>query len=190
MRKAIFLDRDGTLLVESGYVSHPSLVVPYAGTQQALRRAKTQGFLLLVVTNQSGIARGWFTLSDLEDIHERMLALLGGEAGIDGIYYCPHHPEGTVKAYRKHCSCRKPGTGLGLAAADRWGIDLARSFVIGDKMTDIDFGRALGARTCLVRTGFGRDEEVGAGAENLKEVHVADDIAAAVDWVLEEDAAR
>ena len=159
MRKAIFFDRDGTLLVETGYLAHPSLVRPYAFAGEALKLARGAGFFLVVVSNQSGIARGYLRESDLAAIHERMESLLALEgAGVDEIYYCPHHPMGTVADYCKRCECRKPAAGMGLKAVEQHGIDPAQSFVIGDKVTDYLFGRNLGARSLLVRTGYGDTE--------------------------------
>ena len=190
MRNAIFFDRDGTLLVEFGYLTHPTQAVPYARSGEAIRRAKAHGFLAIVVTNQSGIARAYLNEMQLEEIHDRVLALYAEDGGIDAVYYCPHHPDGTVPAFSRPCSCRKPAPGLGRAAADRFGIDLARSYVVGDKLTDVDFGRALGARPCLVRTGFGKREEARAGAETLRDVHLAGDVLDAVDWAIGEDNRR
>jgi D-glycero-D-manno-heptose 1,7-bisphosphate phosphatase len=190
LRKAIFFDRDGTLLVEFGYLTHPTQVVPYSRSREALRRAKAHGFLVIVVTNQSGIARGYLNERHLEEIHDHMLGLFCGDAGIDAVYYCPHHPEGTVAAYSKPCSCRKPAAGLGRMAAERFGIDLAKSYVVGDKLTDVDFGKALGARACLVRTGFGKREEARAGAGGLRGVNVAADVLDAVEWAIKEGTCR
>ncbi|MFZ1948140.1 MAG: HAD family hydrolase [bacterium] len=188
MNKAILFDRDGTLLVECGYLTHPTQVALYAHSLEAVRLARQAGFITVVVTNQSGVARGWLSEGDLEAIHQRMRALLAqGGAGLDGVYYCPHHPQATVLKYRKSCSCRKPGTGLGRLAAESLGLDLARSFVVGDKVSDVAFGKALGARPCLVRTGFGACEEARLESAGLGRVPVADNVADAVRWALRED---
>jgi len=181
--KAIFFDRDGTLLVEMGYVAHPSQIRPYSFTPEALRMARAQGFFLVMVTNQSGIARGWLSESDLEAVHARMQEMLKpGGAELDAIYYCPHHPQGTVERYRRACECRKPAPGLGYRAVRDLGIDVAESLVIGDKSSDIRFGEALGLATCLVRTGFGEAEEAKIRDERLAVVHVADNVLEAVHW--------
>lgn len=190
MRKAIFFDRDGTLLVEFGYLTHPSQVAPYARSREALRLAKQHGFLLVVVTNQSGIARGYLTEGHLEEIHRRMADVLADGAPLDAVYHCPHHPQGTVAAFSRRCYCRKPGAEMGITAARDLGIDLSRSFVVGDKLTDVGFGRALGASTCLVRTGFGAREEAAASPDQLAGVHLAGDVLDAVRWAIEEDDGR
>jgi D-glycero-D-manno-heptose 1,7-bisphosphate phosphatase len=182
--KAVFFDRDGTLLVEVGYLNHASLVAPYEFTGEALKAAKNSGFLLIAVTNQSGIARGYISESDLAGIHRRMQDMLG-KAGVplDAVYYCPHHPLGTVVEYRKKCDCRKPATALGLQAARRFDIDLGRSYMIGDKETDILFGKNLGVTPCLVRTGYGAYEERSVAASDTGSVHVFDNVLEAVDWI-------
>jgi len=185
-RKALFLDRDGTLLVEVGYLNHPSQVMPYHFVIQALKLARQAGFLLILVTNQSGIARGYLSEAEMNEIHGRMQALLGeGGAGLDAIYHCPHHKEGTVEEYAVDCACRKPGTLLGQQAAERFGIDLEASFMIGDKETDLAFGRALGVTPCLVRTGFGRFEENSLGSAGLEGARVFDNLLNAVRWIIE-----
>jgi D-glycero-D-manno-heptose 1,7-bisphosphate phosphatase len=183
--KAIFFDRDGTLLVEMGYIVHPSVVVPYRVAARALKEAKLRGFVLIAVTNQSGVARGFLRESDLAAIHERMQGLLGRSgAALDAIYYCPHHVRARFPAYRRACDCRKPGTALGMAAAKRFDIDLAKSFVIGDKLTDLQFGTNLGVTPCLVRTGYGSYEEQVAKAEFGDSARVFDHVLGAVDWIV------
>ncbi len=182
--KAIFLDRDGTLLVEVGYLNHPSQVVPYYFTAEALKLAGEAGFLLILVTNQSGIARAYLSEAELGAIHERMQAILR-DSGVelDGIYYCPHHAEGTIERYRTKCACRKPGTMLGEEAAERFGIDLGASFMIGDKKSDLAFGRALGVTPCLVRTGFGSFEESSRGSTGLEGARIFDNLLDTVQWI-------
>jgi D-glycero-D-manno-heptose 1,7-bisphosphate phosphatase len=184
LNRAIFFDRDGTLLVEVGYLVHPSRVVPYHFAAEALRTARQHGYILVAVTNQSAVARGYLSEADLGVIHLRMQDVLRpAEAELDAIYYCPHHPEGTVTAFRKECRCRKPGTELGRRAARRFDIDLGSSFVIGDKETDVLFGRNLGVTPCLVRTGFGAYEEKRLGAGGLKGLGVFDNVLEAVSWI-------
>jgi D-glycero-D-manno-heptose 1,7-bisphosphate phosphatase len=183
-KRAIFLDRDGTLLVEMGYLNHFSQVKPYRFTLEALRKAKEHGFTLICVTNQSGIARGYLTERDLKEIHRRMQRMLCDDgAELDGIYYCPHHPEGTVTVYTKRCACRKPSPVLGQRAARRFGIDLTRSFMVGDKETDLLFGSSLGVTPCLVRTGYGAFEERQITGRRSGAVPVFDNVLDAVDWI-------
>ena len=184
--KAIFLDRDGTLLVDVGYLNHPSQVMPYHFAIEALKLASEAGFLLILITNQSGIARGYLSEAELAAIHDRMQAVLGeGGARLDAIYYCPHHREGTLEKYAGECACRKPGTLLGREAAERFGIDLEASFMIGDKETDIAFGRALGVTPCLVRTGFGSFEETRRGGAGLEGARIFDNLLDTVRWITE-----
>jgi D-glycero-D-manno-heptose 1,7-bisphosphate phosphatase len=180
----VFFDRDGTLLVEVGYLNHASLVVPYRFTVEALRIARESGFLLIVVTNQSGIARGYITEEDLGEIHRKMRDTFEA-AGVtlDAVYYCPHHAQGKVAAYRQRCGCRKPAPGMGLEAAGRFGIDLAGSYMVGDKETDVVFGRNLGVTPCLVRTGYGRCEETSLTATSPDDLHVFDNVLAAAEWI-------
>lgn len=191
MKKAIFFDRDGTLLVEAGYVNHASLVAPYRFSFDAVACARRRGFLAIVVTNQSGVARGWMNEQELGAVHKQMVRLFAaGGAPIDAVFYCPHHPEGTVAAYRVACGCRKPGPQLGMRAAEGFAIDLARSYVIGDKISDVGFGDALGARPCLVRTGFGLADEARLRQTGRRDVHVADNALDAVRWAVAEDTGR
>ncbi len=188
MNRAIFFDRDGTLLVEMGYLSHPSLVRPYAFAAEALSLARQAGFLAIVVTNQSGIARGFLKEEDLEAVHERMHSLLAAAgAGVDAVYYCPHHPDGTVAAYSAACDCRKPGTGLGLRAVSRYGIDPARSYTVGDKAADFQFGRNLGTTPCLVRTGYGDTEAAKLAKLGLEKPLVFDNVLEAVKYIVGRD---
>jgi D-glycero-D-manno-heptose 1,7-bisphosphate phosphatase len=188
LRKAIFFDRDGTLLVEMGYLSHPSLVRPYYFTPEALRLAKGAGFFLVVVTNQSGIARGFLREGDLDAIHARMKTLLARDgAAVDAIYYCPHHPQGTVADYTARCDCRKPAPGMGRRAAGQHDIDLAGSYVVGDKMSDFRFGRNLGATSCLVRTGYGDAESLALIQSGLKEADIFDNVLEATKYIVEKE---
>jgi len=184
-RRAVFLDRDGTLLELVAYLHRPEEVSLIAGAASALRRLGQKGWLRVVVTNQSGIARGTFSMKDVLAVHERMLELLHAEgADLDGIEICPHHPD-----YTGPCSCRKPAPGMISRAADRLGIDTAVSWVIGDRSEDLQAGHLLGARTILVRTGYGREEEVTARSVQTPWItRVADDLSAACELLLAETA--
>jgi D-glycero-D-manno-heptose 1,7-bisphosphate phosphatase len=150
----VFLDRDGTLIEDPGYVRVPGQVLLLPGVAEALRDLRAAGFVLVVVTNQSGVARGYLDEIALAAIHDRMRELLAaGGARLDGLYYCPYHPDGTVEAYRKDSDWAKPGSGMLLQAATDLGLDLRRSWMIGDSPRDIQAGRGAGCRTVLLTQG-------------------------------------
>lgn len=152
-RKAVFLDRDGTLTEPRHYPSRPGDLVLQPDIGPPLRALQHQGWALVVVTNQSGVARGFFTLTDLEAMHERLGALLAAHGvRLDGIYACPHHPDGTVPDYRRSCPCRKPAPGMLHQAAHDLELELTRSWTVGDSPCDIDAGQAAGTYTALVGT--------------------------------------
>jgi D-glycero-D-manno-heptose 1,7-bisphosphate phosphatase len=152
---AIFLDRDGTLNVDHGYVHEIDNFQFIDGTIEALQELKKMGFALVVVTNQSGIARGMFTEDQFMTLTEWMdWSLADRDVDLDGIYFCPHHPEGAVEAYRQQCDCRKPQPGMLLSAQEELDIDMASSYIVGDKVEDMLAGQAAGVGTkVLVRTG-------------------------------------
>ena len=173
-RPFILLDRDGTLNVERHYLSDPDQLELYPGVPAALKRLRDLGYGLAVVTNQSGIARGYFTLDTLERIHQRLRDLLAAEgASVDGIYSCPHGPD-------EDCDCRKPLPGMARQAQAEFGFDPKQAIVIGDKKADINLGRAIGAATILVRTGWGADAEK---AGDCSPDVIVDDLPAAVRWI-------
>lgn len=155
-RPAVFLDRDGTLNQEVNYLHRIEDFTWIPGAPEAVHRLNEAGFLVIVITNQAGIARGFYTEDDVKRLHEHMQrALAEVGAHIDAFYYSPYHPEGTVEPYRRDSSCRKPGTALFEEAAREWPVDLRKSFVVGDKESDIQAGQALGLPTILVETGYG-----------------------------------
>lgn len=157
MKPCIFFDRDGTLIEERNYLSDPSGVALIVGAAEAVRLARAHGYLAVVLTNQSGVGRGYFTLDDVRRVNDRMLALLAAAgAHVDGIYVCPHAPE-------DGCGCRKPRTGLVEQAARELDIDLPRSWMIGDKAADVELARNAGMRGVLVLTGYGAGAEATAG---------------------------
>jgi D-glycero-D-manno-heptose 1,7-bisphosphate phosphatase len=179
-RPAVFFDRDGTLIHDIGYPHRPEDLRWIPGAPDALRRCNAAHLVVVVISNQSGVARGYFSEADVERFHEHMgheLARSG--AAIDAFYWCPHHVDGVVEAYRTACEDRKPGTGLFRRALADLDLDPARSFAVGDKNSDIEPGLALGMRTVLVRTGYGREAEPATPAHA-----VVDDVGAAVDWIL------
>jgi len=152
--RAIFFDRDGTLNLDTGFLHDKSEFVWIDGAIDALKLCRKCGFLTIVVTNQSGIARGFYTEADTENLHLWMneeLDKLG--AKIDGFYYCPHHPEGKLAKYRKVCACRKPAPGMIERAAKDFDIDRALSYLIGDRQSDMDAAKAAGVRGLLYQGG-------------------------------------
>jgi D-glycero-D-manno-heptose 1,7-bisphosphate phosphatase len=158
-RPAIFMDRDGTLSHEIGYVNHPSRFRLFSYTVDAVRLVNRSPFLAVLVTNQAGVARGYFPESVIHEVHAGLVAALAaGGARLDGIYVCAHHPTAGAPPYRQDCDCRKPRPGLVQRAAQDLGIDLGRSYVIGDRRGDLQLAWAVGARGVLVKSGYGLGE--------------------------------
>jgi D-glycero-D-manno-heptose 1,7-bisphosphate phosphatase len=152
-QKAVFLDRDDTLISDPGYINHPSQVKLLPNAGQSLAMLKKMGYLLVIVTNQSGVARGIITEEKLEEIHHHLKKLLADEGVyIDAIYHCPYHPEGTVPKYTKESDLRKPSPGMLLKAAKEMDIDLSRSWMIGDSFRDVAAGHRAGCQTILLDT--------------------------------------
>ena len=159
-RPAVFLDRDGTLIEEAGYPDRVDRLRFYPYTVDAVRLLTQGGFAVVVLTNQSGVARGIVPEGFVAEAHAHLARrLAAGGARVDGFYHCPHHPGGTLEAYRVECECRKPKPGLILRAAGELSLDLSRSWMVGDRDGDIACGRAAGVRTILVRTGYGSAAE-------------------------------
>ena len=176
-RRYAAIDRDGTIIVEKHYLADPDQVELLGGAAEGLRRMQRAGLLLIVVTNQSAVGRGIISLKRLEQIHQRLNELLAGEGvRLDAIFSCPHTPD-------DRCDCRKPNPGLLYQAAARFEIELNEGFVIGDKTCDIDLGRGVGARSILVRTGYGSDPK---NSSNSMPDYVVDDLVAASGVVLTE----
>ncbi len=183
-RPAVFLDRDGTLLEEAGYLDRLERLVFFPYSVDAVRLLNRAGFVVVVVTNQAGIARGIFKESFVAAAHGHISERLSlGGARIDAFYYCPHHPEAVVEALRQDCGCRKPRPGMFTRAAEELGLDLGRSFVVGDRWHDLEAGQRVGARGILVRTGYGRTEEASPKAGLVPEA-VVDNVMEAVSWIL------
>ncbi len=161
--QALFLDRDGVVNEECHYLFEPEKVVLTEGVGAAIRAANEAGFLVVVVTNQSGVARGLYTLADVDAVHRRIVELLGEEKDaprIDRFYCCPHHATAGIGEFLLDCDCRKPKPGMLLRAAEELGIDLSASYLVGDMRTDLEAGAAVGCRTYLVRTGHGKMVEI------------------------------
>ena len=182
--RAVFLDRDGTLIEESGYLERLDRLHFFPYTVDAVRQLNRAGFLVVVITNQAGIARGIVDEEFVALAHGHISRRLqAGGARVDAFYYCPHHPDGFVESFRARCNCRKPQPGMLRKAAADFRIDLQQSFCVGDRWHDVDAGQAAGTRTVLVRTGYGASVEAekrpGAPPDAI-----ADNLAAAAAWIL------
>ena len=183
-RSAVFLDRDGTLLEEAGYLDRLERLVFFPYAIDAVRLLNRAGFPVVVVTNQAGIARGIFKEPFVAKAHQHIndrLAAAG--ARVDAFYYCPHHPEAVVEEFRQACDCRKPQPGMLTRAAADLDLALDRSFVVGDRWHDLEAGQRVGARTLLVRTGYGRTEEAAPKA-HVQPSAIVDNVIDAVSWIL------
>jgi D-glycero-D-manno-heptose 1,7-bisphosphate phosphatase len=209
--QAVFLDRDGTINEEVGHLDRMEKLQLIPGAAEAIRRINKSGMKAVVVTNQSGIARGFFDEAFVIEVHERLGELLRAEGAlIDAFYYCPHHPaEGRVD-YVKMCDCRKPAPGMLLRAAEELGIDPSRSYMVGDTLKDIAAGARAGAQGILVRTGYGEEAAAELGPDEelrknedatpdripgekavaqgetgtVRPVHIASNLLAGVQWIL------
>lgn len=178
--RAVFLDRDGTLIEEGEYLSRPEQVAPFPGAGPALRSLQNAGFKLFIVTNQSGVGRGYFTLGDVARVNERMESLFAEErVKFEKIYVAPEAPDQPSRG-------RKPSPQFLFEARDSFGLDLSQSYIVGDKLIDMECGWNAGARrSILVRTGYGKLVEQ-AGKESLRGAVIVDDVAAAARWILAE----
>lgn len=192
VRPAVFLDRDGTVNEQMGYINHISRFRLLPRAASAIRLLNDQGIPVVIVSNQSGLARGYFPDVLLDEVHEKMNRLLAGAgAHLDGIYVCPHHPEAVVAKYRAACDCRKPKTGLLTRAAADLDLDLGRSYIVGDRWSDLKAAERCQATGVLVLTGYGRGEYEYIGpARELQPHMVAEDLYDAVQWIIGDLAAR
>jgi D-glycero-D-manno-heptose 1,7-bisphosphate phosphatase len=185
-KPAVFIDRDGTINEQMGYINHVSRFKILPRVPQAIRMLNRHGFLVLVVSNQSGVARGYYPMDLVETIHHLMVARIKEKQGvIDGVFFCPHHPAGSVKEFSRECNCRKPKTGLIEQACKSFEIDLRRSFVVGDMYTDIELAHRAGLKGVLVKTGYGLGEiEYILPRKTAKPAHIAEDLLDAVRWIM------
>jgi D-glycero-D-manno-heptose 1,7-bisphosphate phosphatase len=184
MRRAVFLDRDGTMIEESGYLNRLERLVFFPFTVDAIRVLNRAGFAVVVVTNQAGIARGIVPESFVADAHRHIAVRLeAGGARVDGFYFCPHYPSGAVEQYRTACDCRKPQPGMLRRAAADLDLDLARSFVVGDRWHDLAAGQAVGARGVLVRTGLGLEDEASPDGA-VTPAAIVDNLIDAAAWIV------
>ena len=170
LRPAVFIDRDGTIMQDADYCSKAEQVKVFPRVAEALKRLKSNGFKVIIITNQSGIGRGFFSLEEYRTVEAEISRQLGGDV-IDATYFCPHAPD-------QGCNCRKPAAGMIMQAAREHDVDLVSSFLIGDKEIDVQCGREAGVRTIRVRTGF-NGETAGSLAD-----WIAEDVPAAVEIIL------
>jgi len=179
LRPAVFLDRDGTIAEEVGYLDHLTRFRMFPFAAQAIRRLNEAKLPVIVITNQSGVARGYFPESLISAVHELMTTQLAKEgAHVDALYYCPHKEDDA-------CACRKPKPGMLESAAREHGLDLRRSFVVGDRYGDIELALGVGAHSILVRTGYGEGEMKSNSAKwPAPPEFVAENMADATDWIL------
>jgi len=191
-RRAIFMDRDGTVCEEVGYVNHVDRIRLLPRSAAAIKAANDAGYQTVVVTNQAGVARGYFAETLVDDVHDRVRELLAEQgARLDGIYYCPHHPEVGPPPYRKECTCRKPRPGMLERARDEMGIDLGASYMVGDSAKDLGAGHRAGTTNVLVLTGYGKGElEHQSHAWSVQPDHVAADLQDAITWILDREGSR
>ncbi len=190
MRPAIFLDRDGTINEEVGYIRNLADMRLIPGAGAAIRRLNEQNIPVVLVTNQSGPARGYYPEDWVKTLHDQLCELLLDEGALlDDVRYCPHLPPdegGVVPQYARVCECRKPGIAMVREAAAQKGYDLRRSYVVGDKATDVELGHKAGTRTVLLETGYGQDVIAGRYQWQVRADHVARDLSEAVEWILQD----
>lgn len=179
---AVFLDRDGTVNVEKNYIDDPKDLKLYEGVSDAIKCLNKKGIRVIVVTNQSGVARGYFTEERVLEINEYLKELLANDgASLDGIYYCPHHPE-----FDQTCDCRKPKPGLLIRAADDFQIDLQSSYIIGDKLSDLELAGSTRAKGVLVLTGYGLETRRNLETGSVTPHFIAKGLKEAVKWIIKD----
>ena len=188
-RPAVFIDRDGTINEQMGYINHLSRFVLLPGVDEAVRLLNKNNFLVIITTNQSGVARGYFPIDLVYEVHALLeSSLKEKDAIIDGIFFCPHHPSAVVPEYRTDCDCRKPKTGLIKQALESFDIDMSDSYVIGDRYLDVEFAHRSNLKSIMVKTGYGLgDIEYILPNKPLRPLHIAKDLLHAVLWILERE---
>ncbi len=186
------MDRDGTINREVGYINHPSRLELIPSAAEAIQAMNKSAFLAVVVTNQAGVAREYFGEALVRVLHQKLKSLLASEhAFLDGIYYCPHHPDVGKPPYRQSCSCRKPKPGLIEQASRELSIDCARSYMIGDKPSDMELAHNAGVKGVFVLTGYGLGEhEYHSGRWAVEPLHVAENLLTATQWILSQENQR
>ena len=158
-QSAVFVDRDGTINEQMGYINHPSRFVILPGVPEAIGLLNRNDYLVIVVSNQSGVARGYFPIDLVHEVHDLLNTTLSGKGcAVDGIFFCPHHTRGIIPEFRRECDCRKPKTGLVEKARKAFDIDMSNSYVVGDRYLDMELASRLNLKGILVKTGYGRGE--------------------------------
>lgn len=181
---AVFLDRDGTINEEVNYLGDPDLLKLTPGAAKAIHLLNSHNIPVIVVTNQAGIARGYFNEAQMHLVHQALdLMLAPDNAKIDAYYFCPHHPTAGIGAYKINCSCRKPEPGMLYQAAQDLHLDLFKSYLIGDKLTDIQAGNQAGCQTVLVETGYGTEESK-MKQDEIRPDRISLNLLDAIDWIL------
>ncbi len=189
--KAAFVDRDGTLIAERDFLTREEDIKIFPQTVEAIRLLRELGYLVVVVSNQSGVARGYLTEQRVFEINEEVFRRLEEkDARPDLFFYCPHHPDATVKEYRFDCDCRKPAPGMITMAQQIIDIDIANSVSIGDKLSDVQLCQNLGGRGILVLTGYGTSERVRIESSGIQPDYIADTVLDAARWLEKSLAAR
>ncbi len=185
-RAAAFLDRDGTITSERGYVTRPEDVVLIDGAADAIRELNEAGVLVVIVSNQSGVARGLMSEEDMAAVHAATESLLSARGAVlDGAYYCPNHPDGTIERYTRDASSRKPATGMLERAVSDLDIDLTQSTMVGDQITDVGFANRAGIPAVLVMTGKGAAHLQLSRERGLSVAAAVPDLGAAVRWIFD-----
>ncbi len=186
MNKAVFLDRDGTLNFDVGYLSRTEDIYIFDGVVESLKKLKDSGYLNIIITNQSGIARGLLTISNLRTIHEKFLNLLSyeGECLIDDIYFSPFHKDGIVEEFKKESRCRKPGTEMIEKAKEKHTIDISESYFVGDSFADMQCAMNSGLKKILVKTGYGINTLKECREKGIELEHIAANFKGAAEYIL------
>lgn len=185
---AVFLDRDGTLNEERGYLNHVDRMELIDGAADAVALLRSHGLRTIVVTNQAGVARGYYPEKQILLLHEKLQRLLQeGGAELDAIYYCPHHPDVGEPPYRQDCDCRKPKLGMIHAAEKDLNVDAKRSYMVGDKLSDVEFGKRAGCTSIMVLTGYGKgDLEYNRDKYDGNPDYIAEDLLDAAKWIVKD----
>lgn len=184
MDKIIFLDRDGTINKEDGYITKPDQIRLYDGTITALKMLREMGYRIVIVSNQAGVGRGLLTEAALREVNAALLDILKAHGiEIERLYYCPHHPDAIVPEYKKDCECRKPKIGMIMRAAQELGVNVEGAYMIGDKLTDMELAYNFGGRGILLLTGYGNEELKKLNPQKHNPAYIGKDILDAVNWI-------